>query len=53
MAGHEGQYVFIAPSKRTVIVRTGMTRGQRALPVVAPLIKSILDAIGTPPDQLD
>ena len=49
MAGHEGQYVFIVPSKRTIIVRTGMTRGQRALPVVAPLIKDILDAIGAPP----
>lgn len=53
MAGHEGQYVFIIPSKRTVIVRTGMTRGLRALPAVAPLIKEIYDAIGNSTDQLD
>lgn len=48
MAGHDGQYVFIIPSKRTVIVRTGLTRGRQPLPAVAPLIKEIYDAIGTP-----
>ena len=53
MAGHEGQYVFIIPSKRIVIVRTGMTRGLRALDAVAPLIKEIYDAIGNPTNQLD
>lgn len=53
MAGHEGQYVFIVPSKQAIIVRTGMTRGSRALPVVAPLIKEIYDAIGNSTDQLD
>lgn len=53
MAGHEGQYVFIIPSKRIVIVRTGMTRGQPALRAVAPLIKEIYDAIGNFEAQLD
>ena len=53
MAGHEGQYVFIIPSKRLVIVRTGMTRGGPALPAVAPLIKEIYDAVGNFENQLD
>lgn len=51
MSGHEGQYVFIIPSKRMVIVRTGMTRGQNPFPAVAPLITAIYDAVGTPPQQ--
>ena len=47
-AGHEGQYTFIIPDKRMVIVRTGQTRGREAMPVVAPLIKEIYDAVGFP-----
>ncbi len=53
MAGHEGQYVFIVPSKRMIIVRTGMTRGRSPMPVVAPLIKQIYDAVGEAPIQLN
>ncbi len=47
-AGHEGQYVFIIPDKRMVIVRTGMTRGRSAMEAVAPLVKEIYDAVGVP-----
>lgn len=47
-AGHEGQYVFIIPDKRMVIVRTGMTRGRSAMEVVAPLIREIYDSVGMP-----
>lgn len=47
-AGHEGQYVFIIPDKRMVVVRTGMTRGRPAMAEVAPLLKEIYDAVGLP-----
>lgn len=53
MSGHEGQYVFIIPSKNTVIVRTGMTRGQNPMPAVEPLITAIYNAIGNPPAAID
>ncbi|MBB5519373.1 serine hydrolase domain-containing protein [Amphiplicatus metriothermophilus] len=46
-SGHEGQYVFIIPDKRTVIVRTGMTRGMPPLSVVAPTVAAIVAAIGS------
>ena len=52
-AGHEGQYVVIVPDKRMVIVRTGMTRGQYAMPVVAPVIKELYDAVGYAPDEAE
>ena len=45
MSGHEGQFVFIIPSKKMVIVRTGMTRGQPSLAATAPLIKEIYDTV--------
>lgn len=48
MAGHEGQYVIIVPSKRMVIVRTGMTRGRPAIPLVAPLIEEIYELATAP-----
>ncbi len=48
MSGHEGQFVFIVPSKKMIIVRTGMTRGRPSLAAVAPLIKQIYDAVGAP-----
>ncbi len=47
-AGHEGQYTFIIPDKRMVIVRTGMTRGESAMKAVAPLVREIYDAVGAP-----
>ncbi len=50
MAGHEGQYVFIIPSKNAIIVRTGMTRGQTPIDVVAPIVAAIDLAISSPPD---
>ncbi len=50
-AGHEGQYVFIIPDKRMVVVRTGMTRGRAAMPEVAPVLKEIYDAVGFPEDS--
>lgn len=46
MSGHEGQFVFIVPSKKMVIVRTGLTRGRPSLAATAPLIKDIYDAVG-------
>jgi CubicO group peptidase (beta-lactamase class C family) len=45
MAGHEGQYVLIIPDKRLIIVRTGMTRGTPAMPVVAPTFAAIYAAV--------
>lgn len=48
MSGHEGQYVFIIPSKNAVIVRTGMTRGQPPMQATEPLITAIYNAIGAP-----
>lgn len=47
-SGHEGQYVFIIPDKRMVIVRTGLTRGRSAMAAVAPLVKDIYEAVGAP-----
>lgn len=46
MSGHEGQFVFIIPSKQMIIVRTGMTRGRPALPATAPLVKEIYQSVG-------
>lgn len=46
MAGHEGQYVLIAPDKRLVIVRTGMTRAvEQPMPLVAPTFAAIYAAV--------
>ncbi|MCB2114467.1 MAG: serine hydrolase [Parvularculaceae bacterium] len=45
MAGHEGQYVFIAPDRNLVIVRTGMTRGVEPMPLVAPTLAAIYAAV--------
>ncbi|MEE2690752.1 MAG: serine hydrolase [Pseudomonadota bacterium] len=46
-AGHEGQYVFIVPDSNAVIVRTGMTRGDKApIDIVAPTLAAIVDALG-------
>jgi CubicO group peptidase (beta-lactamase class C family) len=44
MSGHEGQYVLIVPDKRLVIVRTGMTRGVKPMPLVAPIFAAIYAA---------
>ena len=49
MAGHEGQYVFIFPSKRMVVVRTGMTRGSSGMKAVAPMLNGIYEAVGNLP----
>ena len=49
-AGHEGQYTFIIPDKRMIIVRTGMTRNANAMKSVAPLVKELYDAVGMPAD---
>jgi CubicO group peptidase (beta-lactamase class C family) len=48
MSGHEGQFVFIIPSKNMVIVRTGITRGTPAIAASAPLIAALYDAVGEP-----
>ncbi len=48
MSGHEGQFVFIIPSKNMVIVRTGITRGTPAVAASAPLITALYDAVDTP-----
>lgn len=51
-AGHEGQYVFIVPDKNMVIVRTGLTRGRPAMPLVAPMVADIYTAIGQPDSSM-
>lgn len=48
MSGHEGQYVFIIPDKRMVIVRTGMTRKALPIEVVGPTLAEIYSAVGAP-----
>ena len=48
MSGHEGQYVYVVPSKRMVIVRAGITRDREPQPATAPLLKAIYDAVGDP-----
>ncbi len=45
MSGHEGQYVLIIPDKNMVIVRTGMTRGAKPMPIVAPTFAAIYAAV--------
>jgi len=50
MAGHEGQYVYILPTKNAIIVRTGITRGIEPIEVVAPVITALYDAIGNTQD---
>ena len=49
MSGHDGQYVFIIPSKRMVVVRTGLNRTTPALDYVAPLMGEIYTAVGVAP----
>ena len=44
MSGHEGQCVFIIPSAEMIIVRTGLTRGQSAIAVIAPVFADLYDA---------
>lgn len=46
MAGHEGQYVFIIPSKNAVIVRTGITRNAEPINVTGPVVTALFEAIG-------
>lgn len=48
MSGYEGQYVFIIPDKRAVIVRAGMTREKEPMPTVAPTVAAIYRALGEP-----
>jgi CubicO group peptidase (beta-lactamase class C family) len=48
MSGHEGQFVFIIPSKNMVIVRTGITRGRSAIAASAPLIAALYEAVEAP-----
>ena len=49
MWGHEGQLVFMIPSKNAVVVRTGMTRGRDVTEAIDPLITAIFNAIGDAP----
>ena len=51
MAGHDGQYVIVIPSKNCIIVRTGITRHTKPINVIAPLAKAIFDTIGDAPLQ--
>jgi CubicO group peptidase (beta-lactamase class C family) len=46
MSGHEGQYVFIIPDRRMIIVRTGMTREALPIEVVGPTLAAIYRAAG-------
>ncbi len=48
MSGHEGQFVFIIPSRNMVIVRTGITRGRPAVAASAPLIAALYNAVDEP-----
>ena len=50
MTGHEGQYVFIIPSKNVVIVRLGITRGAEPVAVVGPVVADLFKAIGDAQD---
>ncbi len=46
MSGHEGQFVYIIPDKRMVIVRTGITRGEAPREAIVPLLEEIYTAVG-------
>lgn len=45
MSGHEGQYVFIIPDKKMVIVRTGLTREAPPIEIVGPTFAAIYNAV--------
>lgn len=49
MAGHEGQYVFILPSKNAVIVRLGMTRREKPIEAGGAAASEIASAIADLP----
>jgi len=52
MAGHEGQYVIIIPSKNAVIVRTGITRQRKEMEAFRPTLEALYAAIGNAPASL-
>lgn len=47
-SGHEGQYVFIIPDKRMIVVRTGTTRGADPDKIVGPTLAALYNAVRTP-----
>jgi CubicO group peptidase (beta-lactamase class C family) len=49
MAGHEGQYVFVIPSKNAVVVRLGMTRARRPIDIAGAAAAEIAKAISDLP----
>ncbi len=51
MAGHDGQYTIIIPSKDLVIVRMGITRNADPINVVRPVVEDIYQAVGMAPSD--
>jgi hypothetical protein len=45
-SGHEGQFVYVAPDKRMIIVRTGITRGADPEKVFGPTLAALYAAVG-------
>lgn len=48
-SGHEGQFVFVIPEKKMIVVRTGITRGQDAEAAFAPTLAALYAAVAPQP----
>lgn len=48
-SGHEGQFVYVFPDKRMIVVRTGITRGADPEEVFGPTLAAIYAAAGERP----
>lgn len=47
-AGHEGQYVFMIPDRNVVVMRSGVTRGRSAMPVMQPVLAAVYNSVVPP-----
>lgn len=45
-SGHEGQFVYVFPDKRMIVVRTGITRGADPEKVFGPYLAALYAAVG-------
>lgn len=48
-SGHEGQFVYVFPDKRMIVVRTGITRGADPEKVFGPHLRALYAAVGAAP----
>ena len=50
MLGHDGQFVLIAPDKRLILMRFGITRNAPPIDAVAPLLEALYASAPVPAD---